>query len=134
MTLSGPIPDSVREFIATYIGSVVQLETLLLLVRSRKPWTASEVARELRIEIEGAAAQLWELAQNGLLVSMNSSKEPRFQLAPAALRLEEVMQQLAHSYEDRRVTVISLIYSKPSDTIRVFADAFRLRKGDNEDG
>jgi len=32
------------------------------------------------------------------------------------------------SYADRRVTVIGLIFSKPVDKIRSFADAFRIRK------
>ena len=132
--MRGPVPESVRDFVLAYIDSVVQLEMLLLLMRGKKRWTATEVARELRIDPEGAAGQLAELTQKGLLTPTNSSAEMGYQYAPSSRRLRELMDGLERAYEDRRVSIISLIYSKPSDTIRVFADAFRIRKEDNEDG
>ena len=37
---------------------------------------------------------------------------------------------LAACYVDRRVTIIGLIYGRPNDPIRQFADAFRIRRED----
>ena len=38
-----------------------------------------------------------------------------------------------HEYQQRRVTIINLIYSNPVKTLQDFADAFRLKK-DHERG
>ena len=35
---------------------------------------------------------------------------------------------LDRAYAERRVTVINLIFSKPIDKLRSFADAFRIKK------
>ena len=42
--------------------------------------------------------------------------------------LDQAVVRLAKDYAERRVTVITLIFSKPVDKLRTFADAFRLRK------
>ena len=42
--------------------------------------------------------------------------------------LHRAVAGLAREYAARRVTVIGLIFSKPVDKIRSFADAFRLRR------
>jgi hypothetical protein len=42
--------------------------------------------------------------------------------------LDAAVAQLAKDYAERRVSVITLIFSKPVDKLRTFADAFRLRK------
>jgi hypothetical protein len=37
---------------------------------------------------------------------------------------------LAGCYNELRVTVVGVLYSRPVDRIRVFADAFRIRRED----
>ena len=44
--------------------------------------------------------------------------------------LDKVIDQLATAYQERRVAVVSLIYSKPLNKVQTFADAFRLRRED----
>ena len=44
--------------------------------------------------------------------------------APVVAALETI-------YKVRRVSVISFIYSKPTDPLRAFSDAFRLRKDES---
>ena len=125
------LSSEVRGFVTEHIHSVVQLETLLLLCRQREQqWTAEAVARELRIDRGAAAAELADLQLHGLVALRGSS----YVYAPRAARAEQIVAELAAAYEDQRVAVINLIYSKPSDRIRVFADAFRLRKDEDEDG
>jgi len=48
--------------------------------------------------------------------------------APAPPALDATVVQLARDYAERRVTVITMIFSKPVDKLRTFADAFRFRK------
>lgn len=122
------LSEEVRQFLLDRIESVVELETLLLLRRLPRLWSGDELASELRIEPGAAGDQLAELAAKGLLIA---GPEPRrYRYHPSSDGVRRLVDGLAAAYEDRRVTVISLIYSKPRKTVQVFADAFRLRKDD----
>lgn len=44
--------------------------------------------------------------------------------------LEQAVRVLERLYTTHRVKIISRIFSKPSDSVRDFADAFRLRRKD----
>ena len=127
-----PITPQVRAFIAERIDSVMALEVLLLLAGSpQRRWTADALAQELRIDPAWTAAQLPALASGGLLATDGGNGE--FWYEPHAQELRQTVDDLARAYADRRVTVIGLIFSKPTDNIRTFADAFRIRK-DKSDG
>jgi hypothetical protein len=122
------VPPEVRRFIEEHIGSVAQLEILLLLhARGGTELSAEAVARELRVEPRWAAAELRELTAHGLFEE-RSAPEPLYRFAPPTPELARAVVLLADAYRQRRVTVINLIFEKPSKNIRVFADAFRLRK------
>jgi hypothetical protein len=47
---------------------------------------------------------------------------------PESAELARLVDKLAEMYRERRVAVITAVYTKPIDKIRSFADAFRLRK------
>jgi hypothetical protein len=121
------VPAPVRQFVAEHIESVAQLEVLLLLrAASDKDWTAPEVARALVTQPESAAAGwLDDLAKRGL--AREAGGAYRFDAPP---ELEPMLDDLAESYAKYRVTVVALIFAKPSDRITSFADAFRIRKED----
>ncbi len=126
MTESG-IPRHVERFIAEHINSVEQLEVLLLLHdRSSEEWTAATVARELHIDPGSAGRRLADWHARGLL-SVSEASDPTYRFAPRAAELQRTVRDLAGSYAERRVTVTNLIFSKPTDHISVFADAFRIR-------
>jgi hypothetical protein len=122
------IPQEIRRLLAEHIESVVQVEILLLLhadpARAR---TAQDVARELRIDPTYAQTELANLSVRGMLRPTDKSAGA-YQYAPASPQMDAAVNGLAKAYADRRVTVIGLVYSKPPDQIRSFADAFRLRK------
>jgi hypothetical protein len=44
--------------------------------------------------------------------------------------MDRAIAGLAQAYTDRRVSVITLIFSKPVDKLRSFTDAFKLRRDD----
>ena len=124
------IAAHVRAFIAERVDSVAQLEVLLLLhARPDRGWTARDVAAELRIDPNWAERQLAELPRRALAAASGES----YRYAPATAELADAVAGLAKAYAERRVTVINLIFSRPADTLRSFADAFRLRK-DKPDG
>jgi hypothetical protein len=125
---SDELPEAVTSFIAGHIDSAVQLELLLLTHRTRgKFWDAAAVAAELKIDAGWAGSQLARLCEQGLL---RCTAEPAqaYEYGPSTPELDAAVAALAVAYADRRVSVISLIYSKPADNLRAFADAFRLRK------
>jgi hypothetical protein len=120
------IPQEVRDFISAHIASVEQLEVLLLLRReASRSWTGAEVARELRLNAESTTARLEDLHARGL-IEHEGSGSYRFSRDGSVIR---VVGELARSYADARVSVINLIFSKPVDKLRSFADAFKFRGG-----
>jgi hypothetical protein len=122
------IPFHVRQFLEERIHSVAQLELLLLLKKDAgRSWTAQQTSQTLAVPVEMTAAQLAELHIAGLL-AVTAPLDPQFSYLPKSQELDELVGSLQKVYEERRVSVITLIYSKPVDKVRTFADAFRLRK------
>lgn len=127
--MGSELSAQVQELIVERIGSVVQLEVLLLLhARPERAWTADDVATNLRIDPNWAEAQLAELSGHGLLARGEPAAARTYQYAPASAAMGGTVDELSKAYAGMRVSVISLIYSKPSDTLKTFADAFRIRK------
>lgn len=126
--VSGPeFPPEVRALVERHLTSAAQLEVLLLLHRDpAQGWSAAGVGRELRIDADQAGAALGHLAAAGFLIEDGSGH--RF--APRRRRAAETVDALAALYPSYRVTIISLIFAKPSGPIRDFSDAFRLKEED----
>jgi predicted transcriptional regulator of viral defense system len=120
---SNGITDGVERFVRAHIHSVEQLEVLLhLRAQAARAFTADELARELRIHAASAQDRLEDLKGRGLLASPEGGAY-RYQPPPA---LAGDVDALARTYAERRVSVINLIFSKPSEGISTFADAFKL--------
>lgn len=117
-----------RRFIAEHITSVAQLELLLLLRTTPDEWWSSDaLARELRMEASWMEGTLGTLHAKGLCARSHDAPI-RYQFAPASPALEQAVTIVARAYILHRVSIIEAIYSKPSASIRVFADAFKLKK------
>jgi hypothetical protein len=124
----------VRRLIADHIDSVEQLEILLLLYQHpERTWDAEAVARELRVAAVSAAERLEDMTHSGIL-ARKDGKPVEYRYAPKSAGLGDAVRGLALAYSERRVTVINLIFSKPVDKIRTFADAFRIRRDDDDNG
>jgi hypothetical protein len=61
---------------------------------------------------------------------VRDSADESFKYACADLKSDGILGTLADLYAERRVAVISEIYSNPVSKVKTFADAFRLRKDD----
>jgi hypothetical protein len=125
--MSEEFPEDVRQFIAEHINSVAELEVLLLLKgQPDRTWSADDISRALYTTPEMAATQLAELQARGLLGAAEGVRV--YQYRPGSEELHRLISRLEEIYQQRRVSVITQIYSKPVDRVRTFADAFRLRK------
>ena len=121
-------PADVGKFIAEHVNSVAQLEILLLLRSDpARLWTTADVSGALRTTAETAAETLTTL-QSKRIVTRDEAPQGGCRYAPETPELAELIDRLATVYDERRVTVITMIYSKPVDKVQTFADAFRLRK------
>jgi hypothetical protein len=130
--MSEALPDDVRRFVSDHINSVEQLEVLLLLkAGAEREWTAGDVSQALYTTPAAAAMRLADLAQRGF-ISSNAVQEPLFRYRPAG-EIDKSIERLAELYKERRVSVISLIYSKPHQQVQAFADAFKIRKDSEKD-
>lgn len=128
-----PIPESVRRFIIEYIYSVETLEILLMLFSRDIELTAAEVSQQLYTSENSVAARLEELRVAKLLLATETV--PLKYRFDSKNRESGIVRDLEQVYRERRVSIISFIYSKPTptDPLRAFSDAFRLRKDDSKE-
>jgi hypothetical protein len=108
---------------------VARLEVLLL-TRSQptKEWTAEELGAKLYTSVESIAGHLAFLTANGILAA-SDPPATAYRYHPAKPETDELLGRLADLYRERRVSIVTLIYSRPDSDVRTFSDAFRFRKG-----
>lgn len=123
------IPPDVQAFIREHLSSVAQLELLLLLHGDAdRPYTTDDAAQALRIDPAWAAAEIDGLRKRGLFAEVGRGA---YCYEPVSRNLARTVDALAKSFSTHRVSVITLIFSTPSDNVGSFADAFKLRGDDD---
>ena len=124
------VSPELRRFINEHIGSIAQLELLLLLASDpAKTIDADEASRVFYVTVDAARALLETMAADGLLAAEPAGK---YRFAPRQAEWSRLVEALAETYRERRPTVIEVIYTGPADALQSFADAFRIRK-DSQD-
>ena len=124
------IPRDVQSFIRTHLSSVAQLEILLLLHGGPgTPRAPEDVAESLRIDPVWAGAEMQRLHASGLFEP--SDDGAAYCYRPATPALAGAVDGLAKAFSTHRVSVITLIFSTPSDSVGSFADAFKLKRDDD---
>lgn len=128
MTVPG-FSAALEHFVHAHISSVEQVEVLLLMHRTApRRWNAVAASRELRLDPVSVARRLSDFHDAGV-VSVEAGEEALlYWYAPSAIAPDRMLAELATAYQTRRTSLINLIFSKPADDARAFADAFRLRK------
>ena len=122
------IPDEVRRLVAEHIPTAEMLEIVLLLAGApEREWTADEISRQVFTVPAAAIASLEGLVARGLARS-DSASNPAYRYAPATDVLRRQVAALAEAYRASRVAVIQLVFARPADPLRSFADAFRMRR------
>jgi DNA-binding IclR family transcriptional regulator len=121
------VPPDVAQFIRQCIDRLETLDVLLLLqATSSKDWTVQQISDEMRSSLLAAETAIATLLTHGLVSREGSG----YRFRPATPGLEEQTQRLAACYRERRAAVITQIVSRRTDSIRSFADAFRIKKDD----
>jgi hypothetical protein len=118
--------DDLLAFIATSVSSVWALELLLLLKRNpEKAWNAERLVRELRssqVVVDEAIKRL----QHAGLVMHDEAGTYRYRTASA--HLDRLVSELEEAYAAKPMMVINAIVAAPSDKLRAFSDAFKLKE------
>jgi hypothetical protein len=113
-------------FMAQHIESLAQLETLLLMWGDpARQWDCAELSRALYITPDMCSGLVADLQRRGFL---GQAADSRYQYQPANPEMHRLLTQLAAVYQERRVAVITQIYSRPMQKVKTFADSFRLRR------
>jgi hypothetical protein len=66
------------------------------------------------------------------LILVDGAIEGRYRYNPSAHKLDKTVAQLANAYATQRVAVLTLIFAKPVDKVRLFTETFRMIKGEGE--
>lgn len=121
------LPPEITGFLSSHITSIIQLE-LVLLLRASKPrrWTIFEMARELRVESIWTQNQANDLCRRGLL-ECDGEEPQRFWYDPPHHHVDQLIARLADLYDERFVSIVTQIYSRPVSRIEQMSEAFRIR-------
>lgn len=119
------VPSAVRALIAERIDSIPELEAVLLLrENSMRTWTAEEAGQRLYVSTAVARHILKQLHDRDLLTGEGGA----YRYGPGSEALSAAVAQLAVAYSQHLIKVTHIVHSKPSQSVRDFANAFRLRK------
>lgn len=111
------LPVSVQRLIRHHFSSATDVEALLLLRRDGRGWTASGLARELRMNVDQADGILTRLHRSGLLRTVGDT----YRFDPQNPTLAGAASALDQLYPAYRLAVISLIYARPTGAISDFS-------------
>jgi len=123
---SARLDQNIEKFIFACINSVEQLE-ILLLIRTRTELDADTITQELRTTTSSVEKRLADLMRKNLVAVRENEGQRRYAYDPPS-QYQETIEQLATLYSTYRVSVINLIFSKPSDALTGFSDAFRFKE------
>jgi hypothetical protein len=129
------VPDSklseaASRFLIEQIGSIERLDVLLIVHRQAQRWWASQaLGVELGMPVEAVQGHLEQLsAFNVLAVRIADSVLYRYQ--PGTAQVAQVVDEVVRAHYADRDAVSSLVARRgPAESIRLFAEAFRFRKG-----
>lgn len=120
------LPTNVDRFLRGSIRSVWDLELLLLFHGQRaRLWTVDALVRELRASVLIVGEALVALVKAGL-VSKTGVEE--YQYWPISPELDQLVTEVAAAYASAPAAVTEAILSAPSASVRIFADAFKIKK------
>ena len=122
------IPSDVKQFIVDKIDSVAELEGLLLMSRNPETdWSVEALAQRLYTSPQQTEDVLTRLSSLGFL-TVKEVNPITYSYQPTSTRLAEMVTRVAEIYSKYLVPVTNLIHSKPETKVQQFADAFKLRK------
>jgi hypothetical protein len=127
MAIKPEISPELRDLIDRHIRSIDEVEVLLCLYHSKgESLAAQAVAAKCNKPEADVGEDLRELTDSGFLVY--DRFEDTYSYSVRNVAVNNAVEQLAHLYNERPVSLIHAIYERPSSSVRNFAEAFRFRR------
>ena len=121
--------DNLLQFLAATVPTFPAAELLVFLAgHAERIWSAEEIVNAIKPISISMAAVLEYMAlfkANGIV---DEKTRGQFLFTPTSSSLQAAVDELTHAYNERPVTLIRIIYTVSEDSIRSFADSFRLKK------
>jgi hypothetical protein len=128
------LTDAARQFLIDAIGSLERLDILLLMQHhAERWWTSLALATELRIPAEQVEAGLHALGRHNL-IGVRLAEDVVYRYDPGTPLLRQLVDDIVNAHYADRHCVAAIVSSHAAGSARLFADAFRLRKGSTDDG
>ena len=125
------LSPQVLTFLAEQVGSLETFQLLIKILQSPdRWWDAGTAARELGIAERDAGRALDSLAKRNLL-DIRISDDLRYQFRPGTEELREAAYACADAFRRKPVLVLQAITGAKRQSLRDFADAFRIRRDDD---
>lgn len=130
------LPADVIHFLTNDLVSVERLDVLLFLYRHSKRWWAAEkLSGELEMPSNGVQSHLEQLSARNLL-DVQIAEAVIFCYKPGSEELSRLVETVARLHHEHRDAVASVLTghppaapAAPADSARLFAEAFKFRKG-----
>lgn len=125
------VPLEVQQFVLERIGSIAQLEALIMMRNAPDTWWhSSALAERLYISERGCRTEMDALKEQRLLLGRQEDIGWQFRYSPSTGDLRELVDRLVYYYSKHLVVISNLIHSKPRTRLHEFAEAFSLKKKD----
>jgi hypothetical protein len=125
------VPLEVQQFVLERIGSIAQLEALLLMRNAPDTWwPSSAMAERLYVSERVCRFELEALKMQGLVLAKQDDVGWWFRYSPSTGELREFVDRLVYYYAKHLVPISNLIHSKPRTRVHEIAEAFSLKKKD----
>jgi hypothetical protein len=127
----GSPSESVEQFARTYFRSIEDLQVFVACLDNRdRWWDAIAMAREVGIA-ESAARKALDRLARGNLLDIRLTGDVRYRFGPGTQDLDAQAAAFAAAYRKNPVDVVRLIVRSLPDSLRDFADAFRIKRDDD---
>ena len=105
-----------------------EVEALLALAAAPAALTVDEICERLRLPAGSMSdVSLQRLVSAGLATMETIGGAPAYRYEPASTELRQAVDLLRTAYNERPVTLVRLVYNRPS-AAQSFADAFRIKR------
>jgi DNA-binding IclR family transcriptional regulator len=123
------LPPDLRAFLYSCVDAVEQAEIVIRLHASEGAFTARTLARDLGVPDTAARHHLETLVARGLLQTAVGG-DVFYRFAPKTPELQRFCETLVEWWGHSRSAVLRFIATNPRSSMRSFANAFRLGRGE----
>jgi hypothetical protein len=122
--LSADLIQFIHACVPTYQAAEVLLFFAAHADRAFTPEEIVEAMRPVVVTVSAVDQYAALYVSRGVVIEQDGA----FAYRPSSPELERAIEELAHAYNERPVTLINVIYRLTDGNIRSFSDAFKLRK------